>query len=90
VSHLLFAASEQLSTRQRKDINAQEATKAVSLASSFFHRMRSDADFSGLYKATVKEAENLTQPPMLPRHRKVPQKIDSGGSAHQFQTAEDY
>jgi len=84
-------ASEQLSTTlQRKDINAQEATKAVSLALSFLHHMRSDADFSGLYKATVKEAENLTQPPMLPRHRKVPQKIDSGGSAHQFQTAEDY
>ena len=76
-------ASEQLSTTlQRKDINAQEATKAVSLALSFLHHMRSDAEFSGLYKATAKEAENLTQPPTLPRHRQVRRRIDSGGSVH--------
>lgn len=76
----MFVASEQLSTTlQRKDINAQEATKAVL---SFLHHMRSDADFSGLYKATAKEAENLTQPPTLPTHRQVPRRIDSGGSVH--------
>lgn len=90
LSHLVFAASEQVSiTLQRKDINAQEASRAVSLATNFFNRQRSDSAFDDFYKATVKEAEELTQPPVLPRQRKVPKRYDDEGH-HHFTSVEDY
>lgn len=47
LSHMIFSVSEQLSiTLQRKDINAQEAVKAVNQAKSFFSRHRSDSALS--------------------------------------------
>ena len=91
LSHMIFSVSEQLSiTLQRKDINAQEAIKAVTQAKSFFRRHRSDSAFNDFFQATSKEAEDLTQPPTLPRQRHVPRRIDDGAQAHQFTTVEEY
>ena len=91
LSHMIFSVSEQLSvTLQRKDINAQEAIKAAAQTKHFFSRQRSDGAFKEFFQATSKEAENLTQPPVLPRQRQVPRRIDDGAQAHQFTTVEDY
>lgn len=85
LSHMVFAISEQLSiTLQREDINAQEATKAFHQVKNFFSR------HSDFYQATLKEAKDLTQPPILPRQRQVPRRIDDGAQAHQFTTVEAY
>lgn len=91
LSHMIFSVSEQLSiTLQRRDINAQEAVKAVNQAKSFFGRHRSDSAFNGFFQTITKEAEDLTQPPTLPRQRQVPRRIDDGSQAHQFTTVEEY
>ena len=91
LSHLVFAMTEQLSiTLQSKDITAQEATNGVNLALRFFHRQRCDTSFAELYKQTLEEAKDLTQPPVLPRVRKASKRLDSGSNQHVFITPEDY
>ena len=85
LSHVVFAISEQLSTTlQSKDLTAQEAVKAVDMALEFFNRQRNNASFDDLYEQTVEESKNLTDPPALPRIRRVPKRIDSGSQAHTF------
>ena len=91
LSHMIFSVSEQLSmSLQRKDINAQEAVRAVTQAKSLFRRHTSDSAFNDFFQAILKEADELTQPPVLPRQRQVPRKIDGGAPAHQFTTVEEY
>ena len=91
LSHMIFAVSEQLSvTLQRKDINAQEATKAVKQARLFFERHRSDSEFNHFFQSVSNKASELTQPPVLPRQRRVPKREDDGAQAHQFTLVKDY
>ena len=91
LSHLVFAVTEQLSnTLQSSDITAQEATKSVDVVLKFFLRHRCDSSFTDLYKQAVDESQELTQPPVLPRARRVSIRIDSGSSSHVFQSPEEY
>ena len=91
LSHMIFSVTEQLSvTLQRRDINVQEAVKAVQQAKGFFSRHRSVSVFSDFFQAASKEAEDLTQPPTLPRQRQVPKRIDDRAETHQFTTVEEY
>ena len=78
LSHLVFGATEQLSsTLQYYDINALEVFLAVSAASTFLKRQRSDSAFDKFYENTVKVADHLTQEPVLPRRRKTPKRFEN-------------
>lgn len=91
LSFMVFSAMEQLSrTLQTSDINAQEACSAATQAGHFLKRQRSDELFTAFYRDTVKEAEDLTQPPTLPRQRRIPRRIDDGASNHHFATPQEY
>lgn len=82
-SFIVFAITEQVSTTlQSKDLTAQEAINAVDMAVQFFNRQRNDSAFVNLYKITVEDSKELTQPPTLPRVRRAPKKIDSSSQAH--------
>ena len=91
LSHLIFGATEQLSsTLQYKDINAQEVSTAVSAAVAFLQRQRCDSAFDRFYDATVVEAQAYTQEPTLPRPRKVPKKLNDGAPGHHHVSEKDH
>ena len=88
---LVFSAMEQLSrTLQNSDINAQEARSAAIKAKYFLKRQRSEELFTAFYRDSIKEVEDLTQPPKLPRQRQVPRRVDAGAPSHRFATPEEY
>lgn len=65
LSFLVFGATEQLSvTLQRR---AQNAISAAEMTRGFLERQRSDSAFASFYQAVVKDAESLTDEPVLPR-----------------------
>lgn len=91
LSHLVFAATEQLSlTLQYKDINAQEVSMAVSAAIRFLQTQRTDSAFDAFFHSTVKEAEAYTQEPMLPRQKSLPRRVNDGAPSHQYTSPHDY
>ena len=90
VSFMVFSAMEQLSkTLQYRDINAQEVLSSVRMANNFLKRQRSDPAFNSFYEVVVKEAENVTSEPTLPRQRQIPHRIDDGSPNYQFSCPKD-
>ncbi len=92
LSHLLFAAAEQVSlTLQKKDIALNEALSAVEVAKKFFKRTRSDESFNGFYDKTVTIAqEHSIGQPELPRYRRRPARYEDGSDPHVFSSAKTY
>ena len=91
VSFMVFSAMEQLSkTLQYRDINAQEVLSSVRMANSFLKRQRSDFAFNSFYEVVIKESENITSKPTLPRQRQIPRRIDDDFPNHQFSCPKDY
>ena len=91
LSFMVFSAMEELSkTLQSSTLNAQEATSAAANALKFLERQRSDDQFGTFYQATVAEAKDHTDPPAIPRHIRIPRRVDGGSANHRFATPEDY
>ena len=42
------------------------------------------------YENLLKGSQNLTGEPVLPRQRKLPRRLDSGASSHEFESPEEY
>ena len=42
------------------------------------------------YEIVLKEAEDITNEPILPRQRQIPRRIDDGSPDHQFSCPKDY
>lgn len=73
--YMVFSSTEQLSrTLQGKDTTIQEAKGAALLAESHLKRQRTDDVFNTFHEAIEKEAQDLTEEPVLPRRRKVPRR----------------
>ena len=53
-------------------------------------RQRSDAAYDSLYSHVLAKSERLTDQPTLPRQRRLPRRIDSGSTAHQFDNPKVY
>ena len=61
LGHLVYAASEQLSTNlQAKDTTVQEAIRGSSLLVNHLKSIRTDAAFNSFYEQTVSESTSLT------------------------------
>ena len=91
LSHLIFSGTEQLSlTLEGKDTTIQEGTMAAELAAQYLQRQRTDESFTAFYSRVVDSAKELTSPPVLPRYRQPPKRLDGGSSAHLFSTPECY
>ena len=83
LSHLIFSAIEQLSrTLQAKNTNMQNAVESAKLASSYLERQRSEENFEQFYSRVLEDSKDLTLRPVLPRHRRLPQRIDSGSTSN--------
>ena len=89
--HLVFSATEQLSsTLQSKTITAEVSIQARDATMAYLQRHRSEDAFKNFYDSLIKEAEDKTDEPKLPRHRRIPKRVDDGVSNHQHRTAKDY
>ena len=91
LAHLLFSGTEQTSINlQSKNTSVQEALSCAELARSYLNRLRSDDSFKEFFALVVKEAEQYTEGPTLPRYRRPPKRLDQGAAPHHFSSAEDY
>ena len=92
LSHLVFSGAEQLSlTLQGKDTTIQEATMAAEVMIQYLQRQRTDACFTKFYAQVVEDSKDHTSPPVLPRSRRPPKRIDdSAASVHEYATPEDF
>ena len=94
LASLLFAVLVSLHPvtfgQQGKDTTIQEGTMAAELAVQYLQRQRTDESFTAFYTRVVDSAKELISPPVLPRYRQPPQRLDGGSSAHQFSTPECY
>ena len=91
VSHLLFSAAEEVSkSLQRKEFSAQEAYLSICQLHTFLDRQRSSTVFEEFFVQTVELSKDLTEPPVLPRPRRLPKRIDDGSKEHQFTSVDDY
>ena len=90
LSYLLFAPTEQLSrTLQAKNITVQEAHSAAQATHSYVQGKRSDKAFQEWYGKVLSASEANTDPPVLPRKRRMPRRLDDGHAPHQPDLAED-
>ena len=91
LSYLVFSGIEQLSLSiQGKNTTLQDATNAAELAICFLQRQRTDEAFTTFYSQVVAEAKDLTDPPVLPRYRNPPKRLDGGSISHQFNSPKEY
>ncbi|XP_065914462.1 zinc finger MYM-type protein 1-like [Dysidea avara] len=88
LGYLIFGPAEALSnTLQCKDTSFQEAMAAVTLAKSFYKRIRKEEECNRFYDRIVRKSVTAKiDSPCLPRYRRAPKRIDSGSSPHQFTT----
>lgn len=56
---------------------------------SHLKSLRTETMFNRFYDQTLKGSQPLTEEPILPRHHKLPKRLDSGSSAYQYQSAKD-
>lgn len=85
LAHLLFSAVEQFSVNlQAKDITIQEAMNGAKLLATYLKSLRNEAKFDLFYDTICHVCRNLTEEPSLPRHRKVPKRLDDGAPTHWY------
>ena len=68
----------------------QEALGCAQVAQNYLSRLRNEPSFAQFYALVVKEAEEYTEAPVLPRYRRPPRRLDEGAAPHQFETPEMY
>ena len=91
LSFFVFSVTEQLSiTLQGQNTTLYEAKHASSLSESYLRKQRSDSAYDVFYDNILKESQNLTAEPVLPRQRKLPKRLDNGADSYEFQSPKDY
>ena len=56
---------------------------------SYLKSLRTETMCNHLHDQTLKGSQTLTEEPTFPRHCKLPKQLDSGSSAHQYQSDKD-
>ena len=91
LSYLLFSGTEQTSTNlQGKNTSIQEALSYAELTTSYLRRLRGDEAFKEFYETVVKESEEYTEEPILPRYKRPPRRLDAASAPHRFSSPECY
>lgn len=87
---LVFSAAEQLSINlQAKDITLQEPSLGTVLLVSHLRTLRMESHFDAFYEQILVQSSSLTEEPKLPRYRKMPKRLDEGGSPHRYSSHKD-
>ena len=87
---LIFSMIEELSvTLQSINTTVNDCYYSVDLCIRALERTRTDENFRSFFHSVREEAANKCDPPVLPRRRQFPRRIDGGAPQHVFATAED-
>ena len=88
----IFSSVEEVARAlQKKDITADAVQSNLSLLQKHLESMRNEEFFHRIFDEASTNSPNFVNEPTLPRHRKIPKKIDGGlMEAHKFQDAETY
>ena len=87
----LFTVTETLSvTLQAKDTTCHDASQSVDLTVRSLTRMRSDECFDGFFKGVCTEAQDICDPPTLPRKRRPPARLDDGSQPQVFTDVQEF
>ena len=92
LSILIFSMIEQLSINlQAKETNVDDCFLAVDLCIKSLERLRTDVKFKSFYDTVALKASEVScDPPVLPRQRQVPRRLDDGAPQHSFSSVEEY
>ena len=87
---LIFSMIEQLSiTLQSINTTVNDCFYSVDLCIRALERNPTDENFHSFFHSVREEEANKCDPPILPRRRQLPRRIDGGAPQHVFATAED-
>ena len=90
LSVLIFSMIEQLSvTLQGVSTTVNDCYSAVELCIRALERIRTDEKFRSFFRGVREEANDKCDPPVLPRRRRLPRRIDDGAPPHVFSDVED-
>jgi len=89
--YAVFARSESLAQAvQYQKLSLAKADSMVKALSSMWNSDRCDSRFAVLWDTVVREADSLgVEPPVMPRVRRLPRRIDDGSLQHDDQQVED-
>lgn len=91
LSILIFGMVEQLSiTLQGKSVSVQDGFQAAEVCIRALNRLRSDEKFRVFYNKVKEDAADRCDPPVLPRQKQLPRRIDEGIAQHVFTAVEQY
>lgn len=87
--NLILRHSDNLSrTLQKADISAAEGQEAATMSLQTLKSLRLDANFKLFWTKVTRMAETLqVSEPRLPRHKKVPRRLDDGDADTNFPTS---
>ena len=71
-------------------MTARAAKEAATTAYSNYSSNRCEEQFNNFYDEFLSEAFEKTDPPVLPRYRKKPRRLDDGEQPVQFEEPKDY
>ena len=90
LAHRIFSAAEQFSVNlQAKDLTVQEASRGAILLVSHFKTLLTESHFDAFYDHTLVLSSSVTEEPKLPRYRKMPKRLDEGGSPRRYSSPKD-
>ena len=90
LAFLIFRITEQLSvTLQNIDTNANDCYVAVNITIRVLNSLRTDEKFKSFYDLAKKNADGKCNPPILPRQRDIPQRINDGEPQNRLKSVED-
>ena len=92
LSVLIFSYTEQLSINlQAEETSVDDCYMAVDLCIKSLERIRMDVKFKAFYDSVVMKATQVyCDPPVLPRRRQIPRRLDDGTPQHSFSSVEEY
>ena len=70
-------------------ITIQEASCGAQMLSQYLKSLRTEEKFEVFYAHVLNESSSLTEEPILPQPRKLPRRLNDGGSAHQYPGPKD-
>ena len=90
LSILIFGITEQLSVAlQGVNTTVNDSYHAVDACIKALEKNRADEVFHSFFEKVKSEAANKCDPPVLPRQRQIPKRINDGASSHNFMAVED-
>lgn len=90
LSIFIFSIIENLSvTLQGVNTTVNDCYYSVEVCVKAFQRSHTDDKFQCFFDTVKNEAANKCDPPVLPRRRRLPARIDDGAPQHVFSTVED-